>query len=202
MSRTRPLLMTRCLLLVGLAFLPFSGVAEDVVVLSRGEFRVLGAAAPAPVASPDREAFLASTARDLRTDGALSRRIPLVNPPSWGRIVRPDSRGDLEIAEYYPHGFRFNLSLEGLLAGHRYVLCINDRPNHPGNELLPESVPGHPEEKYLDFYTATTDGAGNYAGRFALFLKPGQYNVHFYVKDTTDHKIVLYGVEYFDFTAG
>jgi hypothetical protein len=60
-------------------------------------------------------------------------------------------------------------------------------------------VPGHEAEKYYDFYTVTTDGQGSYHAGFALLLRPGPYNVHFYVKDTTDHKIVLYGLEYFDF---
>ncbi len=174
--------------------------AEDAVVFARHDYCQLDGAVPA-AGGPERQSFLETASRDLKSGRPLDRTIPLVNPPSWGRTVRADSGGALEIAQAYPHGFRFNLTLSQLVPGHSYVLCINGRPQHPGNELLPQPVPRNPAEKYEDFYDATTDGSGRYRGRFALFLRRGAYNVHFYVKDPADHKIILYGVEYFDFAA-
>jgi hypothetical protein len=188
------------LILAGLAVSAQATDQEKIVVFARHDFQNVERRI-APANGAERQAFLETAAHDLRLSNPLDRTLPLVNPPAWGRTVRPDSRGLLEIAQTYPHGFRFNLTLQHLLPNHDYVLCINGRPHHPGNALLPTPVPGNPAEKYEDFHTVTTDATGSYDGRLALFLSRGPYNVHFYVKDVSDHKIVLYGVEYFDFTA-
>ncbi len=175
--------------------------AEDVVVFSRTDVRVLGAGSQEAPKDPAKAAFLASARTDLQGHAPYDVEFPLINPPAWGRVVSPQTAGTLQIRRSYAHGFAFHLGLEHLLPNHTYVLCINGRPEHPGNELLPESVPGHEAEKFYDFYTVTTDEGGGYHAGFALMLSPGAYNVHFYVKDTSDFKIVLYGLEYFDFTA-
>jgi hypothetical protein len=173
--------------------------APQVVVLSRGDARIVGAAAAPADAGGAR--FLAAAEKAFAGTAAFDAEFPLVNPPAWGRVVSPDAGGRLAIRRSYPQGLLFQLEVGHLQPGHAYVLCINGRPDHPGNGLLPESVPGNPAEKYYDFCTVTTDSRGAYRGSFALRLAPGAYNVHFYIKDTTDHKIILYGVEYFAFTA-
>jgi len=185
--------------LVSLSLAPRLG-AEDVVVFARNEFTILGPQSQAAPRDPRDAAFLVAVQAYFAGPVSYGAKFPLINPPAWGRVVRPDTTGTLRICRSFPHGMVFRLDMERFLPGHTYVLCINGRPKHPGNERLPESVPGHEEEKYYDFYTVTTDSQGGYHSRFALELIPGAYNVHFYIKDTTDHKIVLYGLEYFDFT--
>jgi hypothetical protein len=175
--------------------------AEDIVVFARGDSRSLGAAAQETPRDPASAAFLAAARNDFAGRAPYDAVFPLINPPAWGRVVSPDTTGSLQIRRSFAHGFVFHLDMEHLQPSHAYVLCINGRPQHPGNELLPESVPGHEAEKYYDFCTVETDARGGYHAGFALLLRPGPYNVHFYVKDTTDHKIILYGLEYFDFEA-
>jgi hypothetical protein len=174
--------------------------AGDVVVFARNDFTILGAGSPVPPQDPAGAAFLAAAQAELGNPPPYDAEYPLINPPSWGRVVNADTAGTLRILRSFTHGLVFHLDMERLQPDHTYVLCINGRPQHPGNELLPESVPGHEAEKYYDFYTVSTDSRGGYHAGCALLLQPGAYNVHFYVKDTTDHKIVLYGLEYFDFT--
>lgn len=173
--------------------------AADIVVFSRGDFRGAASAAKEVPGDPAEAAFLARAQADFSAGAPFDVTYPLINPPAWGRVVHADTAGRLSVRRRFEGGLVFHLNLERLEPAHTYVLCINGRPEHPGNELLPESVPGHEAEKYYDFFTVTTDAAGRYDGGFALLLKAGAYNVHFYVKDTTDHKIVLYGLEYFDF---
>ena len=173
----------------------------DYAVVAKDDCRILGPGSQASPDDPAAAAFAAAAARFFASTAPYDAEYPLINPPDWGRVVSAETAGTLHILRSFPHGLVFHLDLEHLLARHTYVLCINGRPRHPGNELLPESVPGHEEEKYYDFCTVTTDDKGGYHAGCALLLRLGPYNVHFYVKDTTDHKIVLYGLEYFDFLA-
>jgi hypothetical protein len=175
--------------------------AEDAVVFSKGDSIVLGPAAGETLRDPAGAAFLAAARRDFQGGAPYDAVFPLINPPAWGRVVSAQTAGSLRIRRSFAGGFVFQVDMDHLQPGHPYVLCINGRPQHPGNELLPESVPGHEAEKYYDFYTLKTDATGSCHARIALVLRPGPYNVHFYVKDTSDFKIVLYGLEYFDFAA-
>ncbi len=194
-----PTILPALLMLAALP-LPARLVAENVVVFARGESVSLGSATPEAPKDPARAAFLAEAQKDLSGHGQFDAEFPLINPPDWGRTVSAATMGGLRIRRSFPGGLVFDLELKSLLPGRPYVLCINGRPDHPGNELLPESVPGHEAEKFYDFCTVTTDARGGYHGGFALMLRSGAYNVHFYVKDPADFKIVLYGLEYFDFT--
>jgi hypothetical protein len=182
-----------------LAALPLA--AENYAVVAKNDRRVLGAGSQAAPQDPAVAAFIAAATEFFASTAPYDAEFPLINPPAWGRVVSAQSAGNLHIRSAFARGFVFDVDLEHLLPRHTYVLCINGRPQHPGNELLPESVPGHAEEKYYDFCTVTTDDKGGYHAGYALLLRPGPYNVHFYVKDTSDFKIVLYGLEYFDFAA-
>ena len=175
--------------------------AEDYAVVARDDCRILGAGAQASPQDPAAAAFVAAAASFFAGTAPYDAEYPLINPPAWGRVVSAQTAGRLHVRSSFAHGFVFHLDLEHLLPRHAYVLCINGRPQHPGNELLPDSVPGHAEEKFYDFCRVTTDDRGGYHAGYALLLRPGPYNVHFYVKDTSDIKIVLYGLEYFDFAA-
>ena len=193
---TLPKLLLSASLLVSLRL-----AAEDYAVVGRDDCRALGDVSQASPAGNADAAFLAEAARAFAGPAKYDAEYPLINPPAWGRVVSAQTSGLLRIRRSFPRGLVFHLDMEHLLPRHTYVLCINGRPQHPGNELLPEAVPGHAEEKYYYFCTMTTDDKGGYHAGYALLLRPGPYNVHFYVKDTTDHKIVLYGLEYFDFAA-
>ena len=182
-----------------LAALPLA--AENYAVVAKNDCRVLGAGSQAAPQDPAAAAFIAAATEFFESTAPYDAEFPLINPPAWGRVVSAESAGNLHIRRSFARGFVFDVDVEHLLPRHTYVLCINGRPQHPGNELLPESVPGHEAEKYYDFCTVTTDDRGGYHAGYALLLRPGPYNVHFYVKDTSDFKIVLYGLEYFDFAA-
>jgi len=192
--------VSRLLICAGLALSCRLG-AEDVVVFGKGDFRVVGPAARETPHDPANAALLAAARSDFQGGAPYDAVFALINPPAWGRVVSADTAGRLQIRRSFTHGLAFQVDMEHLQPGHSYVLCINGRPQHPGNELLPEAVPGHESERYYDFYTLTSDAQGGYHARIALLLRPGPYNVHFYVKDTSDFKIVLYGLEYFDFAA-
>lgn len=128
---------------------------------------------------------------------APAGEMPLINPPAWGRVISPQTHGAVEVRRVLPGALVLGVKLAGMAPDHPYILCLNDRPGHPGNEWLPSAVPGHPEEKYLDFTRARTDGNGRFEGEFTVPLHPGLYNIRFYVKDPDDFKIVLYH-DYFD----
>ena len=173
--------ISKLLLLVSL-FVSARLFAADVVVFSKDEIRNLDSSSQLPPKDPTCAAFLTAAQGEFAGGPFSGAEVSLINPPAWGRVVSADTTGRLQIRRSFKAGFIFHLDMEHLLAGHPYVLCINGRPEHPGNGLLPESVPGHEAEKYYDFYTLTTDAQGSYHAGFALLLHPGPYNVHFYVK--------------------
>ncbi len=189
------------LLIVASLLLSVRLAADDIAVVAKDDCRTIGPGYQVAPQDSANAAFLTAAKEALWSQAPYDRAFPLINPPAWGRVVSPETSGRLQIRQSFARGFVFRLDMAHLLPKHTYVLCINGRPQHPGNELLPQSVPGHEEEKYYDFCTVTTDDTGGCHAGYALLLHPGPYNVHFYVKDTTDHKIVLYGLDYFDFTA-
>jgi len=195
-----PMNLPRLLLLAPL-LLSARLAAEDFAVVAKNDCRSLGTGAEAAPQDSANAAFLSAARGAFLGPAPYDAEYPLINPPAWGRVVSAETAGKLQIRRSFAQGLVFHVDLEHLLPGHTYVLCVNGRPEHPGNAFLPESVPGHEAEKYYDFCRVTTDGRGGYHAGYALLLHPGPYNVHFYVKDASDFKIVLYGLEYFDFTA-
>jgi hypothetical protein len=180
---------------------PSAGLhAQSIVVFGKNDFYPADSAARQPPTDPAQASFLDAARKDFAGRAPYDATLDLINPPAWGRVVSPQTSGKVQVRRAFGHGFRFGLSLDRLLPNHSYILTINSRPQQPGNDLLPESVPGHEAEKYYDFLIVTTDAHGGYRADFALFLIPGAYNVRFYVKDASDFKIVLYH-DYFDFTA-
>jgi hypothetical protein len=183
--------------------------ARQIVVFGRNDVCVLdpvpvqGEVAAPPVGSqpgdPAKAAFLEAARRDFAGHAPFDAELALINPPAWGRVVSEETAGLVGIRSAFAHGFVFHLGLEHLLPNHRYILTLNGNPERPGNEYLADPVPGNARERYYDFFIATTDASGGYSADFAVFLHPGPYGIRFYVKDTSDFKIVLYH-DFFDMT--
>ena len=166
--------------------------AQQVVVLGHNDFRSAGSKDSAQPADPPKAAFLEAAQHAFAGGAPFDAVLPLINPPAWGRVVSPETGGAVAIRRSFEGGFVFHLGLSHLLPGHRYILTLNGNPQRAGNGYLPDPVPGNEKERYYDFFIATTDAGGSYAGDFGVFLHPGDYDIRFYVKDTADFKIVLY----------
>lgn len=164
-------------------FLVSSALAtEPIIVLGRG--KTVGHATPV---TPAQAAFIAA----VKARGEAGKPLPLITPPEWGRTV-PGAAGSVRLHPTVAGGLVLQVALTGLAPDHAYLLTLNGNPQLPGNDLLPDTVPGNPREKYLDFLTATTDQHGGYEATFGIVLPAGVYQVRFYVKDTADFKIILY----------
>jgi hypothetical protein len=174
--------MRPALVLVAVLGVVCGYAAEPIVVLGPG--RIAG---ESRTLTPDQAAFVKAV--DLAAGPVES--LALMAPPEWGRTVA-GAVGQVRLHPHTVHGLVLEVSLEGLRPDHRYILTLNGNPQLPGNERLPDPVPGLPAERYFDFFTATTDAHGAYAGKFGITLPAGPYRVRFYVKDTDDFKIVLY----------
>jgi hypothetical protein len=188
------------LLILSFLLLGRTLLADSIVVYSGKEhFPVQPNGGNHAPQDPDRAAFLDDYAADLGRAGALENAMDLVNPPAWGKTVRPVTHGKIQFHPSFRRGFVCRLTLENLLADHAYILTLNGNPAKPGNSLLSTPVPGNEQERYYDFLTITTDARGSYDANLGIYLKPGDYDVRCYVKDTADFKIVLYR-DFFDFT--
>jgi len=163
------------------------------VVFGEKDFYVLDSVpAPTGPTDPDRAAFFGAYKADLARQASLEGAMDLVSPPSWGKTVGPDTRGRIQYHTSFPGGFACRLTLENLLPDHDYILTLNGNPSRAGNELLPTLVAHMEKERYFDFLIVRTDAKGGYSAGFGIYLKPGDYDVRCYVKDTSDFKIVLY----------
>jgi hypothetical protein len=167
--------------------------AQGVVVFGEKDFFTVGpASAPSGPAEPDRARFYDACRADMTRQAALEDSMELVSPPAWGKTVSASTHGTIDFHSSFAQGFVCRLSLSHLLANHEYILTLNGNPSKAGNALLPSSVANNEQEKYMDFLVIRTDAHGGYSERLGIFLKPGNYDVRCYVKDTGDFKIVLY----------
>ena len=185
----------RLTLLLALPLLtPGNGLfAGEIVVFGERDFYVIDASpVPAGPREADRAAFFEGFKADLARPAPLERALDLVNPPEWGKTVSAQTRGRIRFHPSFPGGFACHLALDNLLPDHDYILTLNGNPQRAGNGLLASPVPGNPQERYYDFLVVRTDGHGRYNASLGVFLRPGSYDVRFYVKDTGDFKIVLY----------
>ena len=121
----------------------------------------------------------------------LDTEAKLVEFPVYGKQV-PSATGRLKFSTVHQGCFPMIVSLEGLAPDHAYILTLNGNPERAGNQLLPTPVPGMEHEKYYDFKRILTDENGKFDGVFAIDLPPGAYDLRFYVKDTSDFRIVLF----------
>jgi hypothetical protein len=174
--------------------------AQQLVVFGERDFCALGpdAAFPRPK-EPGRIAFLEAYSADIASKAPLEESMELVSPPAWGKTVGAGTRGTLRFHRSFPRGFACHLTLENLVPGHDYILTLNGNPARAGNSLLLTPVPSNEQERYYDFLIVRTDSRGGYDAGLGVYLKPGDYDVRCYVKDTADFKIVLYR-DFFKFT--
>jgi hypothetical protein len=183
----------KTLLIIPLLLLGGDLFAGQFVVFGEKDFYALDAS-PAPAGPKDagRTAFFDGFKADLKRQAPFERALDLVSPPEWGKTVGPATHGRIRFHPSFPGGFACQLSLDGLLADHGYILTLNGNPAREGNSLLLSPVPGNEKERYYDFLVIRTDASGHYDASLGVFLAPGNYDVRCYVKDAGDFKIVLY----------
>ena len=176
---------------------PIVGLAS--VVFAKGDSLVLeSGTAEAEVADPAKAAFLAAFKADLARPLAFEGPGRLSDLPRYGREV-PGAAGDIQWHSSFRGGLVIGVTLRGLSPNHEYILTLNGEPRHMGNDNLMEQMAHNNGEKYYDFSTVTTDANGSYHATFGIRLPAGQYDVYFFVKETTDFKIVLHH-DFFQFT--
>jgi DNA-directed RNA polymerase subunit RPC12/RpoP len=178
---------------------PIGGLVS--VIFAKGDSMVLeSGTAAAEVKDPARAAFLAAFTADLAHPLAFEGPGELSIFPEYGRVV-PGSTGDIQWHKSFPGGLVIVVTLQGLVPGHKYILSINGDPQRAGNGHLTDiyRVSRDSTRRYYDFSTITTDVTGSYHATFGIMLPKDQYDVSFYVKETTDFSIGLYH-DFFQFT--
>jgi len=181
----------RILLIGPLLCLTHGLSAAPIVVFGESDFYVVAKGTEGPKEA-DRAAFFATYKADVDRQAPLESSLEMISPPEWGKTVSASTKGWIQFHPSFRSGFACHLELENLLPEHDYILTLNGNPSKAGNNLLPSSVPGNPLEKYYDFLVVRTDARGHYDASLGIFLRPGEYDVRCYVKDTSDFKIVLY----------
>ncbi len=192
--------MKKIFLLAGLLLAVSSLNAQSFIVYSKGDYSPVDATTPASKPTdPVRAGFLAAVQAELAHPATYETTMTLIPPPvpAWGKVV-PGARGGIKFHDTFKGGFIVHLTLEGLTPGHAYRLCLNGNPKLAGNDLLVDAVPGNPQERYFDFFTATADAMGRFEATFGIALPPAAFEPRFYVKDTADFTIFLYH-DYFKF---
>ena len=169
---------------------PIVGLAS--VVFAKGNSIVIGAGtAEAEVKDPAQVSFLATFKADLASPLAFEGPVPLTTTlPGNGREV-PGATGEIQYHGSFQGGLVIGVKLDGLVPNHEYILTLNGAIQHEGNNNLPEQVSRNNKQKYYDFSPVMTDENGRYQATFGILLPAGPYDVYFFVKDTTDWKIVL-----------
>jgi DNA-directed RNA polymerase subunit RPC12/RpoP len=170
---------------------PIVGLAS--VVFAKGNSIVIGAGtAEAEVKDPAQASFLAAFKADLAHLLALEGPDELSTFPG-GRVI-PGATGDIQWHRSFPGGLVIDVTLQGLVPDHKYILSINGDPQRAGNGNLVDVYRVSPNSilRYYDFSTVTTDMTGSYHATFGIMLPAGKYDVSFYVKEPPDFSIVLY----------
>ena len=176
---------------------PIVGMAS--VVFAKGDSIVLGAGtAGAEAKDPAQASFLAAFKANLARPLAFEGPVELTIPSGNARTV-PGATGEIQYHGSFPGGLVIGVKLEGLVPDHVYLLTLNGDVQHAGNNNLPDQLTHNSKQKYYDFSTVTTDANGCYQATFGILLPAGPYEVYFFVKDTTDWKIVL-SHNFFKFT--
>ncbi len=167
---------------------PIVGLAT--VVFAKGDSIVLGAGtAEAEVKDLAQAAFLAAFKTNLACP--LTFEGPLELTPLSGSRSVPGATGEIHYLGSFPGGLVIGVTLAGLVPNHEYVLTLNGAVQHAGNDNLPDQLSRNSRQKFYDFTRITTDANGRYQATFGIRLPAGPYEVYFFVKDTSDWKIVL-----------
>jgi DNA-directed RNA polymerase subunit RPC12/RpoP len=174
---------------------PITGPAA--IVFAKGDSLVIGAGTnEAAVKDPVQASFLANFKDDLARPLPFKEPLPLT--PGPGRKV-PGATGEIRYHNSFPGGLVIGVKLDGLVPNHEYILTLNGAIQHDGNNNLPDQLSRNNPQKFFDFSPAITDENGRYETTFGIRLPPGPYDVYFFMKDTSDWKIVL-SHSFFQFT--
>jgi hypothetical protein len=165
--------------------------AQEIIVFAKGDSFVLGATNIATPNNSTNRSFLSAFQSDLAVPVKFKGPDELSDLPEFGRKV-PGATGEIRYHKSFLGGLVVEVTLAGLTPDHKYILTLNGNPERAGNDKLMETVDHNKKEKYYDFQTITTDAGGRYHATYDVVLAAGKYDVRFYVKDTTDFKIVLY----------
>ncbi len=183
------------LLIIAFIFSGYSVYAQKIVVFGKEELcDVTSGSNTCVPAIREKQDFLNIFNVSDFSDTSQVKKMDFITPPmQWGKRVMDSVKyGGFEFYKATDKGFIFNLKVMNMLSNHKYVICLNGNPSLEGNTLLPDPVPGNPAEKYYDFLTIRTNAAGAYQGKIGVYLNKGDYNLRMYIKDQTDHIIVLY----------
>jgi DNA-directed RNA polymerase subunit RPC12/RpoP len=176
---------------------PMAGPAT--VVFAKGESLTLGTStAEAEVKNPVQAEFLAAFKADLARPLPLEGPVGLTPLPGGGRTIA-GAAGEIRYHAAFPGGLVIGVKLAGLAPNHEYVLTLNGAVQHAGNDHLPDQLSRNSKQKFYDFSRITTDANGGYQATYGVRLPAGPYDVYFFVKDTSDWKIVL-SRDFFKFT--
>ena len=168
---------------------PIAGLAS--VIFSKGDSIALKSRTTATeVKDPVKAAFLAAFEADLASPLAFEGPVELPILPEYDGPCR-GATGNIQWHRSFQGGLVIGVTLRGLVPGHDYALTLNGSPQHVGNNLLMEQMATGHRENFYDFSTVTTDMTGSYHATFGVKLPAGQYDVRFFVKDTTSWKVVL-----------
>jgi hypothetical protein len=168
---------------------PITGLAS--VIFSKGDSIVVKSRTTADeLKDPAKVAFFSIFKGDLARPLAFQGPDALSSLPNGGRVV-PGATGNIQWHSSFQGGFVIGVTLQGLVPGREYVLTLNGDPQRVGNKNLMEQMARNHGERFYDFSVITTDMTGGYHATFGIKLPAGQYDVSFFVKDTTDFKIVL-----------
>ena len=173
---------------------PITGPAS--VIFAKGDSLIIARTNEAVVKDAAQASFLANFKDDLARPLAFEGPVPLT--PGFGRKV-PGATGEIRYHNSFPGGLVIGVKLDGLVPNHEYILTINGAIQHDGNNYLPEQLSRNNPQKFFDFSPAITDDNGRYEATFGIRLPPGPYDVYFFVKDTSDWKIIL-SRNFFQFT--
>ncbi|MGO8837741.1 MAG: hypothetical protein ACLQAH_15235 [Limisphaerales bacterium] len=172
--------------------------ARAIAVFARGDDLVVDfEPGGTEVKDPAKAAFVSAFQADLVHPAAFMGPLELTDLPLTGRTV-PGADGLIRYHDLFEGGLVMVVTLKGLAPNHDYLLSLNGNPRRAGNNHLTQHMPNRPEGFY-DFSRITTDAHGHYEAVFDIRLPPGPYDVMFFVKDTTDWKIVLHH-DFFRFT--
>jgi DNA-directed RNA polymerase subunit RPC12/RpoP len=176
---------------------PIVGLAS--VIFAKGDSLVLeSGTTEAEVKDPAKAAFLDAFKADLARPLVFEGPDKLSDLPVYGRVV-PGAAGEIQWHGSFQGGLVIGVTLQGLTPDHEYILTLNGDPHRAGNNHLMDQTARNRGERFYDFSTVTTDANGRYHATLGILLPASRYDVCFFVKDTTDFKIILRH-DFFQFT--
>ncbi|MEW6607349.1 MAG: hypothetical protein AB1414_07835 [bacterium] len=151
------------------------------------------------IAVKTKDAQIGVTPSALSTPPISPPSIPKEEPDNKGQIITHlivhnggYGEGRIEYFEEQIGQFECKVSLQGLKPKGIYVLTINGKIGHPGNDkLMKEYNRNNRGEGYYDSSYIKADGNGCIQEQLKVKLPPSFYEVKFFVKDVTNNWRVI-----------